>query len=173
MPTVVEADEAVVYTKIPPLIAMKFVAATILFVAGLAQAALTTTIDGVDVTIKLTRDNGEELPVQIRELEPEMAAALDRRQSLKTRRGVSTTENWCGAAVYNPNDDPTTQFTQVVGTWVIPSISLRDGQTIDNQPSIAQWIGIDGGGPCASGLLQGGTASQVSYTSRRDLEGRC
>lgn len=143
---------------------MKNFAATVLLAAGLAQAAPRAAVQGLDYTVKLTRSNGEELPVKVRELEPEMAAALGRRQSKMKMEGrdVSTTTNWCGAAVYNPNDDPTTEFTQVVGTWTVPAISLRDGQTIDNQPSIAQWIGIDGGGPCSSGLLQGGTASQVS-----------
>ena len=122
-----------------------------------------TNIGGKEVTITLHRTNtGEELPVTASALEPELAKALSMR-STRVSQDTSTTSNWCGVAVYNPNDDPTTQFTQVTGTWTIPTVSLRSGQTNNDQPSIAQWIGIDGGGPCSTGLLQGGTVSQVFF----------
>jgi hypothetical protein len=128
-------------------------------------------IGGQEVNIKLTGPDGQELPVQLTELPASMKEALSRRKGAPSQQtgvqdDVSTTTNWCGSAVYNPNDDPTTEFIQVTGDWTVPTISLRSGQTVDDQPSIAQWIGIDGGGDCATGLLQGGTVSQASIHER-------
>ncbi|KAJ7208965.1 peptidase G1 [Mycena pura] len=62
-----------------------------------------------------------------------------------------TSSNWCGAALTGSG------FTSVVGTWTVPTITLRSGQS---SGSISQWVGIDGFSDSA--LIQGGTLSQLS-----------
>ncbi|KAJ6556214.1 peptidase G1 [Mycena capillaripes] len=64
-----------------------------------------------------------------------------------------TSSNWCGAAVTGSG------FTSVVGTWTVPTISLRSGQSSSSDPALAQWVGIDGFSNSA--LIQGGTLSEL------------
>lgn len=130
--------------------------------AGLVHAAVTTTMNGADVTVKLTRDSGEELVPILSDLSSRTRATLDRRSS-KSRlhaRDDTTNNIWCGVATYNPVNDGTQNFTQILSTWTVPKIALRSGQTVDQDPSIAQWIGIDGGA-LSTALIQGGTVSEV------------
>ncbi|KAF7333822.1 Acid proteinase A [Mycena venus] len=54
---------------------------------------------------------------------------------------------------------PAPGFTSVTGTWTIPTISLRSGQSSSSDPAISQWVGIDGFSDSA--LIQGGTLSQL------------
>ncbi len=79
-----------------------------------------------------------------------------RVESARLKKRVDVFTNWCGAAQTTTTSNP---FKSVVGTWVVPSISLRSGQTNRNEPSIAQWVGIDGLSNGA--LIQGGTLTQV------------
>jgi len=78
------------------------------------------------------------------------------QKARKKQRDVAaeTSSNWCGAA-----QTTTGSFKSVVGTWTIPSISLRSGQTNSDEPSIAQWVGIDGYSD--QSLIQGGTLTQI------------
>ncbi|KUL82435.1 hypothetical protein ZTR_11201 [Talaromyces verruculosus] len=55
---------------------------------------------------------------------------------------------------------PSGYWTNGEGIWNVLHISLRSGQTNTNQPSIAQWVGIDGDG-CGTGLIRGGTVSEI------------
>jgi hypothetical protein len=77
------------------------------------------------------------------------------RDAIEKRNEV--TANWCGAVSVAPSG---TTFKTVVGTWTIPELSLRSGQTVGEGPSIGQWVGIsdDNGG-----LIQGGTYSVVRH----------
>ncbi|KAJ7024954.1 peptidase G1 [Mycena alexandri] len=78
-----------------------------------------------------------------------------KRNRLNGRASAATVQssNWCGAAVTG------TGFTSVVGTWTVPTLSLRSGQSANSEPALAQWVGIDGFSD--SSLIQGGTLSQI------------
>ncbi|KAJ6518401.1 concanavalin A-like lectin/glucanase domain-containing protein [Mycena vulgaris] len=78
-----------------------------------------------------------------------------RRNRLNGRASAATvtSSNWCGAALTGSG------FTSVVGTWTVPTITLRSGQSAASDPSISQWVGIDGFSNSA--LIQGGTLSQL------------
>lgn len=127
--------------------------------AGLARAVIRyTSGNGVNYEITMTQ-HGSELPVEL-----SSRPALSTSESLKIdspgksrRNNVQSTANWCGMSNVNP---PSGYWTNIESVWTVPQISLRSGQTNANQPSIAQWVGIDGDG-CGTGLIQGGTVSQV------------
>lgn len=129
---------------------MKTVSA--LLFAGLAQAALQVTSNGVTYIVTHTK-NGVELPVVPG---PKLDFSSRSRQRIGKR---ATSTNWCGVANTN---SPGGNWTNIVGAWTVPQISLRQGQSAGDQPSIAQWVGIDGDG-CGTGLIQGGTLSQVWF----------
>jgi hypothetical protein len=79
------------------------------------------------------------------------------RKNLK--RDLSVTGNWCGLAQLAPPSGEV--WSEVHGTFQIPVLTTRDGQSYTEQPGIGQWVGLDGG--CGSEVLvQGGTESQVS-----------
>ncbi len=78
------------------------------------------------------------------------------RTSARAASDVTYSGNWCGA-VQTPQSG---YFTSVTGVWDVVSLSPRNGQSTDNSSVLSQWLGIDGAG-CSSGLLQGGTISQV------------
>ncbi|KAJ7195053.1 peptidase G1 [Mycena pura] len=78
-----------------------------------------------------------------------------KRNRLNGRASGATVQssNWCGAAVTGSG------FSSVVGTWTVPTLSLRSGQSANSDPALAQWVGVDGFSNSA--LIQGGTLSQL------------
>ncbi|KAF7292043.1 Acid proteinase A [Mycena indigotica] len=72
-----------------------------------------------------------------------------------------TSSNWCGAAVTGSG------FSSVVGSWVVPTISRRSGQSSSSSPALAQWVGIDGFSNSA--LIQAGTLSQLSGSTQQNI----
>ncbi|KAJ3499280.1 hypothetical protein NLG97_g445 [Lecanicillium saksenae] len=137
---------------------MKFLFALTLL--GTAQAVLTETKNGVTYTVTYTK-NGIKLPVvpgpKFSFSSRDRKSAGSRRLS-KTLKRDQTSNNWCGVANTNA---PGGTWSSVSGGWSVPQISLRSGQSPYDQPSIAQWVGIDGDG-CGTGLIQGGTLSQLN-----------
>ncbi|KAJ7615959.1 concanavalin A-like lectin/glucanase domain-containing protein [Roridomyces roridus] len=73
------------------------------------------------------------------------------RFNRRTDEETVTTENWCGAVLLGSG-------FSVVGTWTVPAITLRAGQSSSGQPAVAQWVGIDG--LTNGALIQGGTHSE-------------
>lgn len=137
---------------------MKAFSVLLLAGAGLAQAALEVTSNGVTYTVTYTK-YGVELPVVPG---PKFDFGSRGRLSGKKRQ---TSNNWCGVANTN---SPGGNWTNIVGAWSVPQISLRQGQSASDQPSIAQWVGIDGDG-CGTGLIQGGSLSQVSLSKHHTV----
>lgn len=137
---------------------MKLLAVCFLAV-GLSQAVTHyTSENGVDYTIKMTQ-YGSELPIELG-ARPNLTTrgSMKIDSADKTRRNnVQSTSNWCGMSNVNP---PSGYWTNVESAWNVPQISLRSSQNNADQPSIAQWVGIDGDG-CGTGLIQGGTVSEV------------
>ncbi|KAJ7057666.1 protease acp1 [Mycena amicta] len=60
-----------------------------------------------------------------------------------------------------------TGFTSVVGTWTVPAITRRSGQSSSSEPAISQWVGIDGFSNSA--LIQGGTLSQLVGSTQENV----
>jgi hypothetical protein len=135
---------------------------SLLLTAVVAHDATKFSLDGVEVTI--TRiSNGKEVPV---ELGPDLGRSSQRssstKRSVNRRTVIEFSENWCGMS--NVDAPSGTTWTNVFGTWVVPEISLRDGQTPSETPELTQWVGIDGdtlSGDKCTGIIQGGTASAV------------
>ena len=132
-----------------------------------ADAAMNLKKGGVEYTIVRT-DNGKEVPVK---LGPDLGISSRgpvRVNAPVTRRNnVQNTGNWCGMS--NTVPPPGASWVNVYGTWVVPTVSLRAGQSASQTPSVAQWVGIDGDDSCATGLIQGGTVSQVSPMNKESL----
>ncbi|KAJ6474271.1 concanavalin A-like lectin/glucanase domain-containing protein [Mycena sanguinolenta] len=86
-----------------------------------------------------------------------------KRNRLNGRASGATVQssNWCGAALTGSG------FTSIVGTWTVPPISLRSGQTAAGAPGILQWVGIDGFSNSA--LIQGGTLSELVGSTQENF----
>ncbi|KAF7318354.1 Acid proteinase A [Mycena chlorophos] len=85
---------------------------------------------------------------------------IDSRIAGRSTQTTVTSSNWCGAAVTG------TTFSSVVGTWTVPAITRRSGQSSGSEPAISQWVGIDGYSDDA--LIQGGTISQLVSGSQQN-----
>ena len=136
--------------------------------AGLAQAVIHyTSENGVNYEIKMTQ-HGSELSIELgsrHDLSTSGSVKIDSPGKIRRNNVQSSSSNWCGMANVTP---PSGYWTNVEGVWNVPQISLRSGQTNANQPSIAQWVGIDGDG-CGTGLIQGGTVSEVRSLLVKEL----
>lgn len=145
---------------------MKAVAAIALLSVAAVQAAFTETVNGVTYTVTHLDADGSELPVEFGPTIDATSRVAQREQRRKARaagdkeKRTQTFSNWCGAANLNP---PGGVWNEVSGGWTVPEISLRSGQSANNQPSLVQWIGIDGDGCQSGGLIQGGSGSQVCF----------
>ncbi len=131
---------------------MKSFAAFILGVVSASQLAQATAVWEFR-----TFQNGVEVPtVQGPETQFQTNVMQWVQASRQKEREVAaeSSGNWCGAAQTTSGT-----FKSVVGSWTVPTLSLRSGQTNRNEPSIAQWVGIDGFSNSA--LIQGGTLTQV------------
>lgn len=146
---------------------MKAVAAIALLSAAV-QAAFTETVNGVTYTVTHLDADGSELPVEFGPSIDATSRVAQREQRRKARAAGTTSadldkrtqtfSNWCGAANLSP---PSGVWNAVSGGWTVPEISLHSGQSASSQPSLVQWIGIDGDGCQSGGLIQGGSGSQV------------
>ncbi|KAF7308977.1 Acid proteinase A [Mycena kentingensis (nom. inval.)] len=133
---------------------MKVAALVALFAASLASAEVNWTFQKFE--------NGVEVPAitigpQTQFQSQAMAKVGEARKRNRLNGRASavtvTSSNWCGAAVTG------TGFSSVVGTWTVPAITLRSGQSANSDPAMAQWVGIDGFSNSA--LIQGGTLSEL------------
>ncbi|KAJ7302733.1 peptidase A4 family-domain-containing protein [Mycena albidolilacea] len=132
---------------------MKAAVITAILAASLATAEVTWTFQKFQ--------NGTEVPFsagpQTRFQSQAMVKVgeIRKRNRLNGRAAAATvtSSNWCGAALTG------TGFTSVTGTWTVPTITLRSGQSAASDPALAQWVGIDGFSNSA--LIQGGTLSQL------------
>ncbi|KAJ3473911.1 hypothetical protein NLG97_g10074 [Lecanicillium saksenae] len=143
---------------------MKAVAALTLL-SAVAQASLTETVNGVTYTVTYRDADGSELPVLPGpKIDGEARRAA--REQRRIQKRSQTEDNWCGYANRSP---PNGTFNLVTGSWTVPTVSLRKGQTNADTPSIVQWVGIDGDGCTKGGLIQGGSGSKVRLPLRRGL----
>ena len=133
---------------------MKFFSTLLL--AGAAQASVSYTSNGVTYTITKTKDGVEVPGKEGPTLDMTSKAPIKTESKEKIKAGQESS-NWCGMV---DTSAPSGTWTNIYGFWTVPQISLRSGQSDSDEPSIAQWVGIDGDG-CGSGLIQGGTVSQV------------
>ncbi|KAJ7448984.1 putative aspergillopepsin-2 precursor [Mycena latifolia] len=132
---------------------MKAAAIIAILAASLASAEVTWTFKKFQ--------NGTEVPFSAGPLTRFQSQAMVKVGEARKRNRLSgrasaatvTSSNWCGAALTG------TGFTSVTGTWTIPTISLRSGQSSSSDPAISQWVGIDGFSDSA--LIQGGTLSEL------------
>lgn len=140
---------------------MKAVTVLSLF-ALTSSAAFTETVNGVTYTVTHLDADGSELPVEfgpVVNVTSRVAQREARRKARENEKRTQTFSNWCGAANLSP---PGGAWNEVQGAWTVPQISLRPGQSDYDQPSLVQWVGIDGDGCQSGGLIQGGSGSQVS-----------
>jgi len=132
---------------------MKVAAITAILAASLASAEVTWTFRKFE--------NGTEVPFTAGPQTKFQSQAMikigeaRKRNRLNGRAAGATVEssNWCGAALTGSG------FTSVTGTWTVPAITLRSGQSSSSDPALAQWVGIDGFSNDA--LIQGGTLSEL------------
>nr|GAT46915.1 acid proteinase A [Mycena chlorophos] len=147
-------------SSLPP--AMKFAAALIALVsASLVSAEVTWSFkkfqDGVEVPFE------EGPPTKFQSQALQRVREARKRSRIERRAGAVTVEssNWCGAAVTG------TTFSSVVGSWTVPTLSRRSGQSSSSDPALAQWVGIDGFNNDA--LIQGGTLSELEGNSQENF----
>ncbi|KAH8650085.1 peptidase A4 family-domain-containing protein [Xylariales sp. PMI_506] len=132
-----------------------------MILATLLLAWATLTSAEVSFNVK-AYDNGVEIPyvdegIIMGDFGTRLNQRLQNAKAKGTGSSVSVSSNWCGSVAQTT----TKTFQSVSGQWVVPTLTLRDGQTDSDNPSVAQWVGIDGDG-CASGaLIQGGTLSTI------------
>lgn len=142
-----------------------------LFAAAVTQAAFTDTANGVTYTVTHLDADGSELPVEpgpVIDVSNRMAQRESRRKARAAEAEIEkrsqTFTNWCGAANQSPNGGT---WNRISGSWTVPEITLRQGQSASDQPSLVQWIGIDGDGCDKGGLIQGGSGSQIDSTGKQ------
>ncbi|KAF7358650.1 Acid proteinase A [Mycena sanguinolenta] len=132
---------------------MKAAAITAILAASLAAAEVTWTFQKFENGVEVPFSAGP--PTQFQSQAMIKVAEARKRNRFSGRATDATVQstNWCGAALTGSG------FTSIVGTWTIPTISLRSGQSSGSEPAISQWVGIDGFSNSA--LIQGGTLSQI------------
>ncbi|KAM3554725.1 hypothetical protein MY1884_005986 [Beauveria asiatica] len=146
-------------------------AAALLSAAAAVQAAFTETLNGVTYTVTHLAADGSELPVDFGPAIDATSRGAQREQRRRARaadheKREQTFNNWCGAANLSPPGDGS--WTRVSGAWTVPEISLRASQSDDDQPSLVQWIGIDGDGCKSGALIQGGSGSQIDSNGKQE-----
>jgi hypothetical protein len=132
---------------------MKVAAITAILAASLAAAEVTWTFQKFENGVEVPFEEGPQTEFQSQALAK--VGELRKRNRLNGRAASATvtSTNWCGASLTG------TGFSSVVGTWTVPAITLRAGQSSASNPALAQWVGIDGFSNSA--LIQGGTLSQL------------
>jgi len=132
---------------------MKAAAITAILAASLATAEVTWTFQKFENGVEVPFSAGPSTRFQSQAMIK--VGEARKRNRLNGRASAATVQssNWCGASVTG------TGFTSVIGTWTVPTLSLRSGQSAASDPSLAQWVGIDGFSNSA--LIQGGTLSEL------------
>lgn len=132
---------------------MKAAAITTILAASLVTAEVTWTFQKFENGVEVPFTAGPRTKFQSQAM-IKIGEARKRNRLNGRASGVTVeSSNWCGAAVTG------TGFTSVVGTWTVPTLSLRSGQSANSEPALAQWVGIDGFSNDA--LIQGGTLSEI------------
>ncbi|KAJ6481981.1 putative aspergillopepsin-2 precursor [Mycena sanguinolenta] len=132
---------------------MKAAAITALLAASLVTAEVTWTFQKFENGVEVPFTEGPATRFQSQAM-AKVGEARKRNRLNGRAAGVTVqSSNWCGAAVTG------TGFTSVSGSWTVPTLSLRSGQSASSEPALAQWVGIDGFSNSA--LIQGGTLSEI------------
>ncbi|KAJ6503689.1 hypothetical protein C8R45DRAFT_1185500 [Mycena sanguinolenta] len=110
---------------------MKAAAITALLAASLATAEVIWTFQKFENGVEVPFTAGPQTKFQSQAMAK--VGETRKRNHLNGRTTVASS-NWCGAALTGSG------FTSIVGTWIVPPISLRPGQTVAEGPGILQWI---------------------------------
>ncbi|KAJ6462195.1 peptidase A4 family-domain-containing protein [Mycena sanguinolenta] len=140
---------------------MKVAAITALLAASLATAEVTWTFQRFENDVEVPFTAGPQTKFQSQAMIKVGEAQKRNRLNGRAAGATVTSSNWCGAAITG------TGFTSVVGTWTIPTISRRSGQSTSSEPAISQWVGIDGFSNSA--LIQGGTLSELVGSGQENV----
>jgi hypothetical protein len=140
---------------------MKTSAFVALLAASVASAEVTWTFKQFDNGVEVPFTEGPETKFQSQAMAKIGEARKRNRLNGRAAGATVTSSNWCGAAVTG------TGFTSVVGTWTVPKLTLRSGQSSSSEPALAQWVGIDGFSNSA--LIQGGTLSEIVGSSQENF----
>jgi len=132
---------------------MKVAAITAILAASLATAEVTWTFQKFENGVEVPFTAGPQTRFQSQAMDKVGEARKRNRLNRRASAATVTSSNWCGASLTGSG------FTSVVGTWTVPTISLRPGQSAASDPALAQWVGIDGFSNSA--LIQGGTLSEL------------
>jgi len=138
---------------------MKAAVITAILAASLANAEVTWTFQKFQNGTEVPFTAGPQTKFQSQAMK--LVGEARKRNRLSGRATLTssasdatvTSSNWCGAALTGSG------FTSVTGTWTVPAITLRSGQSSSSDPALAQWVGIDGFSNDA--LIQGGTLSEL------------
>lgn len=132
---------------------MKAAAIVAILAASLVTAEVTWTFQKFENGVEVPFSAGPQTKFQSQAMAK--VGEARKRNRLNGRASAVTVQssNWCGASLTGSG------FTSVVGTWTIPTISLRSGQSAGSDPALSQWVGIDGFSNSA--LIQGGTLSEL------------
>jgi len=133
---------------------MKAAAITAILAASMATAEVTWTFQKFENGVEVPFTEGPSTRFQSQAMIKVAEARKRNRLNGRATGATVTSSNWCGAAVTGSG------FTSVVGTWTVPTLSLRSGQSSSSEPALAQWVGIDGFSNSA--LIQGGTLSEIT-----------
>jgi hypothetical protein len=140
---------------------MKAAALTAILAASLATAEVTWTFQKFENGVEVPFTAGPQTKFQSQAM---LKVGETRKRNRLNRRATDatvTSTNWCGSATTG------TGFTSVVGTWTVPAITLRSGQSANSEPALAQWVGIDGFSNSA--LIQGGTLSELVGSGQENV----
>jgi len=132
---------------------MKAAVITAILAASLATAEVTWTFQKFENGVEVPIPAGPQTKFQSQAMLKVSEARKRNRLNGRASGATVQSSNWCGAAVTGSG------FSSVVGTWTVPTLSLRSGQSANSDPALAQWVGVDGFSNSA--LIQGGTLSQL------------
>ncbi|KAJ7057669.1 acid proteinase A [Mycena amicta] len=140
---------------------MKVAALTALLAASLAAAEVTWTFQKFQDGVEVPFEEGPQTKFQSQAMKKIGEARKRNRLTGRDAAATVTSSNWCGSAQTG------TGFTSVVGTWTVPAITRRSGQSSSSEPALAQWVGIDGFSNSA--LIQGGTLSELVGSTQENF----
>jgi hypothetical protein len=140
---------------------MKAAAITAILAASLATAEVTWTFQKFENGVEVPFSAGPQTKFQSQAMVKVGEARKRNRLNGRASSATVTSTNWCGAALTGSG------FSSIVGTWTVPAISRRSGQSAASEPSISQWVGIDGFSNSA--LIQGGTLSELVGGSQENF----
>ncbi|KAJ7752342.1 peptidase A4 family-domain-containing protein [Mycena metata] len=130
---------------------MKAAVITAVFAASLATAEVTWTFQKFENDIEVPFPAGPATRFHSQAMIK--LGEAGKRNRLNAAAAPVQSSNWCGAILTGSG------FTSVFASWAVPPLSFRSGQSAASEPSLAQWVGIDGF--TSPGLFQGGVLSQI------------